>query len=102
MKVLGISGSPRKNGNTDLLIQTVLQGAQANGLDTQFVSLFDLDIQDCNGCEGCAKSNKCIIKDDMRSIYALMEETDAVILGSPTYFYNVTGIMKNFLDIFVF
>ena len=98
MKILGISGSPRKEGNTDILIKRALAGAKAQGAVTQFISLSDYDIADCNGCEGCAKSTQCIIKDDMQRIYPLLDDADALVIGSPTYFYNVTGLMKVFLD----
>jgi multimeric flavodoxin WrbA len=98
MKVLGISGSPRKNGNTSFLVEEALRAARGNGIDTQLIHLCDYHITDCIGCEGCRESFTCVIKDDMQKLYPLLAEADAVVLGSPTYFYDVTALTKAFLD----
>lgn len=98
MKVLGVIGSPRKKGNTDVLVSKVLEGASSCGIETHLIYLCDYTIHDCTGCEGCQTDCQCIIKDGMQEIYPLIENTDALVIGSPTYFYDVTGIMKNFLD----
>lgn len=98
MKVLGVVGSFRKNGNTDILVNKVLEGVKSCGIGTECIYLSDFDFKDCIGCEGCAKTNKCVIKDEMQDIYRLLEESDGIVLGSPTYFYNVTGDIKKFLD----
>lgn len=98
MEILGIVGSYRKSGNTDILVKKVLEGAEEQGINTNYIFLPDYNIKDCKGCEGCKTTYKCVIKDDMQKIYSLIEKADAVVIGSPTYFYNVTGIMKNFLN----
>lgn len=98
MEILGIVGSYRKNGNTDILVKKVLEGAENCGIKTNLIFLPEYNIKDCIGCEGCKKTYKCVIKDDMQKIYQLIEKADALVIGSPTYFYNVTGIMKNFLN----
>lgn len=98
MEILGIVGSYRKSGNTDILVKKVLEGAAKNGIDTNYIFLPDFNIKDCIGCEGCKANYKCVIKDDMQKIYPLIERADALVIGSPTYFYNVTGITKNFLN----
>lgn len=98
MKVLGLVGSYRKEGNTDILVRKVLAGINSENIDIQYVFLNDYAIKDCNGCEGCKNTYKCVVMDDMQQLYPLIEEADAIVLGSPTYFYNVTGIMKNFLN----
>ena len=98
MKVLGVVGSFRKNGNTDILVNKVLEGVKSCGIETECIYLFDFNFKDCIGCEGCAKTNKCVIKDEMQDIYRLLEKSDGIVLGSPTYFYNVTGDIKKFLD----
>lgn len=98
MEILGIVGSYRKSGNTDILVKNVLEGAQNQGVDTKYIFLPDYDIKDCVGCEGCKANYKCVVKDDMQKIYPLIERADAIVIGSPTYFYNVTGIIKNFLN----
>ncbi len=98
MKVLGIVGSKRKKGNTSVLVQKALQAAQKEGMETEIIYLGDYDIHGCRGCDGCKKTYKCIIDDDMQKIYPLLLESEAVILGSPTYFYNVTSDIKAFID----
>ncbi|MBK5254098.1 MAG: flavodoxin family protein [Peptostreptococcaceae bacterium] len=98
MKILGIVGSARKRGNTDTLIDKVLEGAEKQGAEIKKIYLADYDFKGCISCEGCQKEYKCIIKDDMQKIYKLLDEADGLVLGSPTYFYNVNGLTKNFLD----
>ena len=98
MKVLAISGSPRKKGNTSFLLQQALQELETHGIETELIHLSDYRFSDCIGCEGCRESFRCVIKDDMQKIYPLINQADALILGSPTYFYDVTSIMKAFLD----
>ncbi len=98
MKILGISGSPRKGGNTSFLVGEALNAARDNGMDTRLIHLCDYNISDCIGCEGCKETFSCVIKDDMQKIYPLLAEADAIVLGSPTYFYDVTAITKAFLD----
>jgi multimeric flavodoxin WrbA len=98
MEILGIVGSYRKAGNTDILVKKVLEGAENCGIDTNYIFLPDFNIKDCIGCEGCKTNYKCVVKDDMQKIYPLIEKADALVIGSPTYFYNVTGITKNLLN----
>ena len=98
MKLLGITGSQRKTGNTSLLVQKALDEAKREGVQTEHLFLSNYHYADCNGCEGCAKTFHCVIDDDMQSIYPKILEADALILGSPTYFYNVTALMKAFID----
>lgn len=98
MKVLGIVGSLRKRGNTDLLLDSALQAAKDCNLETKKIYLSDYPFGDCIGCQGCKDSFSCVVKDGMQEIYHELESADAIILGSPTYFYNVTGLTKNFLD----
>ena len=98
MKVTGISGSRRKKGNTAVLIEEALKPFREAGAETELVYLSDYQITPCSGCEGCRKTYRCVIKDDMHKLYRIVAESDALILGSPTYFYNVTADMKAFLD----
>ncbi|MGL5380589.1 flavodoxin family protein [Clostridium sp.] len=98
MKVLGIVGSYRKDGNTDILVKKALEGVASEGIDVEYIFLGDKKIYDCIGCEGCKHTYECVIKDDMYQIYKKLIDSDAIILGSPTYFYNITGIIKNFID----
>jgi multimeric flavodoxin WrbA len=98
MKVLGIVGSPRKGGNTDILIQNVLQGAASVGIETERLHLADCSFSGCTGCEGCRDSFRCIVKDGMQSVYDKLEEADGIVLGSPTYFYNMSSLTKAFIE----
>lgn len=100
MKVLALVGSYRKNGNTDILVKEVIKGVESENIDVKYIFLGTLNIGDCKGCEGCKETYRCVIKDDMEKLYPLILEADGIILGSPTYFYNVTGVVKNFLNRF--
>ncbi|NJD75917.1 MAG: flavodoxin family protein [Candidatus Methanoperedens sp.] len=83
MKVLGVSGSPVKNSNTDRLVKTVLE---ATGLDYEFIKLSDYDIHPCRACLGCAKDNTCKQKDDWQIIENKIKECKALVIGGyPTY-----------------
>lgn len=98
MKILGFVGSPRKKGNTDILIDAVLDGAKKKGFDVEKIYLSDLDFSGCIACEGCRLTCKCVLDDDMKEIYKKLEASDGIVLGSPTYFYNMTWLTKKFLD----
>ncbi|SFQ98525.1 flavodoxin family protein [Desulfoscipio geothermicus] len=98
MKILGIVGSKRKKGNTSILVQEALKAAKREGMETELIFLGDYVIKDCIGCEGCKDTYKCVLNDDMQKIYPLLLEADGIILGSPTYWYNVTADMKAFID----
>lgn len=94
MKIIGISGSPRDK-NTNYMLKTVLN---ATGQDYELIALRDKNIKPCNACGGCYKSHECIIKDDMQEIYGKLSRANIIVLGSPTYFDNVTAITKAFID----
>lgn len=98
LKIVGIIGSPRKKGNTDTLVNSVLDGCKEYGAKIEKIYLSDLNYKGCIGCEGCKKTGKCVIKDDMQIVYDKINNADGIVLGSPTYFYNVTGLTKMFMD----
>lgn len=98
MKVLALVGSARKKGNTSSLIARALTPFQENGASCKTIYLNDLNIKPCTGCEACSKSNTCIQKDGMQDIYPKLREADILLAGSPTYFYNMSGLMKMFID----
>jgi multimeric flavodoxin WrbA len=103
MKLLGIVGSPRKNGNTHVLVSHILAGARAEGAKTEIVLLGELDLQECNGCHACWKgTHACSKRDDMQTLYSKIAQCDALILGTPVYWYGPTAILKCFLDRFVY
>ena len=98
MKILAISGSPRKNGNTVTLLNEVLAGAKQDGADVELFSVAGRNIQPCDGCWGCTKTGKCHIKDDMQTLRDQMLEADGIIFGTPIYFYDMTAQMKAVMD----
>ena len=100
MKILAVSGSPRKGGNTSALINESLKPFIDAGIECNIIHLTDYNFSDCTGCERCRDTYRCPVDDDMQKLYPLIEEADAIILGSPTYFYNITAKMKAFIDRF--
>jgi multimeric flavodoxin WrbA len=101
MKVVGINGSPHKNGNTSLLINTVFQPLREEGIDTEIVNIALKPVRGCTGCLKCFKNqdNRCVIDNDViNDCIKKMAEADGIILGSPTYFTDVTAEMKALLD----
>jgi multimeric flavodoxin WrbA len=99
MKVLGISGSMRKEGNTSDLVKVILERCQVEGIKTEFISLAGKKIHPCLGCEKCKETKCCVIKnDDWEKIINKVLDCDVLVIGSPTYYYDVCGHVKNFID----
>ncbi|MEJ5366008.1 MAG: flavodoxin family protein [Desulfosoma sp.] len=99
MKVLAINGSHRKGMNTAAMLQIVLDEAARGGAETELVELVDCRIEYCLSCNQCLREPRCSIQDDdMAAIAEKMLASDAVILGSPVYFGNVTARLKTFMD----
>ena len=99
VKVLAINGSHRAGKNVASLLSTVLEEAQNLGAETELVELSELDIEFCLGCNRCLFKPECkITDDDMSVLTAKMLEADAIVLGSPNYFCDVSARMKNFMD----
>lgn len=90
IKIIGISGSPRVGGNTELLVKEALKTTSEEGVETEFVSLADLDLKPCQACRSCAKTGECIQKDDFESIFMKMVEADGIILASPVFYGSAT------------
>lgn len=101
-KILGVIGSPRKKGNTHILVSRILDGAKGEGADTEIIFLKDLDLRECDGCHSCWKGRQCSKKDDMNAIYPKIIESDIIIFGTPVYWYGPTALMKCFIDRFVY
>ena len=95
-------GSPRKNGNTDILVSKILEGAKDAGAETEKIYLVDLVIKECNGCHACWDGKECSKHDDMNDIFENIAKSDVIIFGSPIYWYSVTALMKAFIDRFVY
>lgn len=98
MRVLGIAGSPRQGGNTDLLLAEFMRGAASKGAETKIIFLRDLTIGPCQHCDACLKAGICKIKDDMQSVYRDLEQADIIVLASPVQFTGVTAQMKTMID----
>ena len=98
MKALGIYGSPRKGGNTDQLLERVLDGAQSAGAQINRVYARDLDMSGCIECGGCEKTGRCVLDDDMTEVYDLIDEADVIFIASPIFFYCLTSQAKAVVD----
>jgi multimeric flavodoxin WrbA len=101
-KILGIMASPRRNGNTHILVSRMLEGAESEGARGDILFLNDLAIKECNGCHTCWEGKECSKNDDMNRIYPQIIESDAIIFGTPVYWYGPTALMKGFIDRFVY
>jgi multimeric flavodoxin WrbA len=98
MKVLGIFGSPRRGGNTELLLNEALKGAEKESAEVERLYLRDFTITPCLECHGCDDTGNCIVLDDMEKIFPKLLEADVVILASPIFFYGVTAWAKALID----
>ncbi|HVN96082.1 MAG TPA: flavodoxin family protein [Syntrophorhabdaceae bacterium] len=101
-KVLGVVGSPRKKGNTNVLVARVLEGAHEAGAQTETVFLNEARIEECDGCHACWKTGTCKRKDDMNDLYPKIIGSDVIVFGTPVYWYGPTALMKGFIDRFVY
>ncbi len=98
MRVLGILGSPRPGGNSDLLLDQALAGAKSAGAQVEKIALSKKRISACLDCGKCNENGVCVIKDDMPAIHKKMLEADAIIHSVPLYFWAMTAQMKAYLD----
>lgn len=98
MKVLIINGSPRVNGNSDLLCDAFIRGAEESGNQVEKISLREKEVHSCKACYACFKTGSCVQKDDMAEILQKLEEAKVLVLASPTYFLTMSGQMKVFID----
>ena len=98
MYVLGIMGSPRVGGNSDVLLEQALKGAAEKGARTEKIVLNELSISGCNDCTGCNETGVCVVEDDMQTILPRVREADYIIHAVPLYFWSMTAQMKAYLD----
>jgi multimeric flavodoxin WrbA len=98
--ILGISGSPRKNGNTDIAVKFVLEKLEMlTSQKVEFVRICDLKIKSCLGCRACMRNMECAIRDDdFYPLWNKIVRSDLIIIGAPVYWYSPPGIMKDFID----
>jgi multimeric flavodoxin WrbA len=97
-KILIISGSPRKGGNSDVLCDQFAKGAKQNDNVVEKIYLRDKQIGFCNACYACEQSHECVQKDDMKVILEKMIEADVIVLSTPVYFYSMDGQIKTMID----
>lgn len=97
-RVLIISTSMRKNGNSDALADAFLQGAEESGNVVEKISLADKTIGFCKGCLACQRTKKCVIRDDANAIVEKIRTADAIVFATPVYYYEMSGQMKTLLD----
>jgi multimeric flavodoxin WrbA len=98
LRLLGIMGSPRIGGNTDLLLDQAFKGAQSRGAETEKIVVDRLRIAPCREYYGCLRDGKCVIHDDMDEIYPKLLGADIVIVASPMFFYALSAQVKALID----
>jgi multimeric flavodoxin WrbA len=98
LKVLGIMGSPRLGGNTDLLLDAALNGAQSLGAEAEKINIASLKIGPCREIYACVKDGNCPIKDDMTGLYDKLVNADAIIVATPIFFYTVSAQLMNLIS----
>jgi len=98
VKIIVINGSPRTNGMTASILHSVESELISQGIDVEYYNLTDLDIGHCRGCCSCYMTGHCFIKDDAELLSEKIRQSDGLVLGSPTYASNVSGLMKDFMD----
>ena len=97
-KVLVLSGSPRKNGNSDMLCDAFIKGAENSGHLAEKILIQNKKISPCLACYGCRNTHLCVQKDDMREILEKMVQADVIVLATPVYFYSLSGQLKTLID----
>jgi multimeric flavodoxin WrbA len=97
-RVLGVVGSPRCGGNTDIMVDHVLKGAREAGAQVEKVMLHDLDIAPCQACYACNTTGVCMHGDDMESLFEKMDASGVWVLGTPVYWWGPSAQMKAFMD----
>lgn len=101
MKILAVIGSPRRGGNTEVMVEEILQGAVNNGHSFETLRLYDYEILPCLDCRGCKRAEggyRCVLTDGMNEIYPMLEWADLIIFGTPVYWYGPTAKMKLLID----
>ena len=101
-KILGLVGSPRRKGNTDILIDRILEGARDAGAEVEKVLLMGMKIKECDGCHTCWQGKRCSKHDDMLDLYPAIEGADVIVFGTPVYWFGPTALMKAFIDRLVY
>ena len=96
--IVAVQGSPRRGGNTEVLLEAAVRGAQEEGAVVEWVRPNEMKFVACQHCGGCSATGICVVKDDMQAVYDLIERMDAMLLASPIYFGSVTAQVKALID----
>lgn len=97
-KIIVVTSSPRKGGNSETLAQKFAEGAKSAGNDVQFIAVRDIGLKFCTGCMYCHSHDKCVLNDGMNSLYETFQNADVLAFATPVYYYAVCGQLKTFLD----
>ena len=100
MKIIGISGSPRRRGNTETLLDRALEEAENNGADIKKFILNELNFSACRECENIRRDGVCIVEDDWQKIFLEIENADVIVIASPIFFGSISAQTKMFIDRF--
>ena len=98
MKIIGLSCSPRRSGNTETLVAEALEGARSEGAEAELFSVHGKDIGPCDGCQTCVTTSICHVDDDMQEVFQKMIAADGIIFGTPIYFYTMSAQAKAIMD----
>ena len=98
--LMAISSSPRRNGNSELLLNSFVEGARHNGWETELLRLQKLNISPCQACDGCSKKGQCVQDDDMQYVFQRLQQVDGLVVASPIYFGTLSAQLKIFIDRF--
>jgi len=96
--ILVLKGSPRENGNSNVLAEQVIVGAKEAGAEVKSFMLHHMDIRPCDACDVCQETGVCIVKDDMQTLYPLLEKADAIVIASPVYWFTLSAQTKLCID----
>ncbi len=98
LNILAIYGSPRRKHNSDMLLEKALEAFSTEEAAVVKIYAANSDIGHCTGCEGCYKTGRCVIKDQMQQVYTQIDQADIVLTATPVYFYTVTSDLKRLID----
>ncbi len=96
--ILGFAGSPRRGGNSEVLLDRVLAGAASKGAETEKIVVSTLTISPCRNCGGCTKSGVCVQRDEMQEVYLKLTRADRIVVSSPIFFGTVSAQLKALID----
>ena len=98
MRILGVVGSPRKGGNTEILMREVLNVAHEAGCEKEMFLMSEKQVSPCDACGTCFEAGSCVVQDDMQELYPMLDRADGIIIGSPVYFGSVSAQTKAIMD----